>query len=180
MKQRSITPMGQVGQLRQLRQKAGPIMLAALSITLLACSSSGSGSGALAPGDTPVSFSWISEDGGNSGTMSATFADGRAFNGLFLQQSSSEGAAALDPNAGDGWRRGWGELGDWGDWGPYPQSAFTTLYSGRASADLRGPAAQRLQCRFQLDDAVAGLRGGGHGECRSDDGHTVQARFPRG
>jgi hypothetical protein len=75
----------------------------------------------------------------------------------------------------NGWRRGWN---DWGYWGTLPESAFATHYSGKVIANLQGPGAQRLPCRFLLNAPAAGMGGGGQGECQFTGGRTVDAIFP--
>lgn len=73
-------------------------------------------------------------------------------------------------------RRGWG---DWRCFGAYPDTAFSTACSGKVVANLTGPFGQSMRCRFHLNDPVAGLKGGGQGECQFDGGRTVDAVFPR-
>ena len=148
---------------------------AGVALTLLACTTIGSGSGSLSPGNTPVAFAWTSKDGGNTGSMSATLGNGAPFNGPFLQVTSTVRTDAFEP-MWRGWRRGWG---DWGYWGSYPYSEFATRYSGKVVANLNGPDSQQLRCRFHLNDAPAGMAGGGQGECQVTGGRTVDAVFPR-
>ncbi len=150
-------------------------MVFALALSLLACTSMGVGSGSLLTDNTPVSFSWTSTDGGNTGTLSAMVNSGAAFSGPFLQMTSTVRTEALDP-IWRGWHRGWG---DWAHGGIGPMNAFATIYSGQVIANLQGPAEQRLRCRFHLNDPAAGMSGGGQGECQFNDGRTVQAVFPR-
>jgi hypothetical protein len=141
------------------------------AIVLMACTATGTGSGTIDPGNAPVSFSWQSDDGGSTGTMSARLPDGRTFTGPFLQVKATARLDDLDP-FWRGWRRTWD---DW-PWGP-PGPDFITVYSGRVIANLQGPDGQRLRCRFLLKDPSSGMRGGGQGQCRSTDGRTVDAVF---
>jgi hypothetical protein len=157
------------------RRPAGMAAVAGAALTMLACTTMGSGSGSLSPGNTPVAFTWTSKDGGNTGTMSATLGKGAPFNGPFLQVTSTARNDAYEP-MWRGWRRGWS---DWGYWGPFPDGAFSTLYSGKVVANLQGPDTQQLRCRFHLNEPVAGMSGGGQGECQFNGGRTVEAVFPR-
>jgi len=157
-------------------------MLSAAALTLLACTSMGTGSGTIEPGDRPMTFSWRSTDGGISGTMSAAIgviptgdANADAFSGPFLQVTSSVRTDSFEP-MWHGWQRGWN---DWGYWGTYPESSFSTHYSGKVIANLTGPTGQLLRCRFHLNSPVAGMGGGGQGECQFNGGRTVTAVFPR-
>jgi hypothetical protein len=158
-----------------IRRTGAPTAVLAAAMGLLACTSMGSGTGTLRPDDTQVTFSWTSKDGGNSGTMSATMRSGAAFSGPFLQMTSAVRTDTLQP-LWSGWRRGWS---DWEFWSPYPETAFSTRYSGKVVANLSGPDAQQLRCRFHLNDPVAGMGGGGQGECQFTGGRTVDAVFER-
>lgn len=155
------------------RRAAVLATFATLAVSMLACTSMGVGSGSLSPDNTPVTFNWISKDGGNTGTMSAGLDNGVAFSGPFLQVTSTVRVDPLEP-LWHGWRRGWADWG-YGD----PASAFSTDYSGKVIANLQGPDDQRLRCRFRLNDPVGGMGSGGQGECQFNGGRTVQAVFPR-
>lgn len=141
---------------------------------ITACTTTGSGTGSVEPGEAPVSFAWTSKDGGTSGTLSATVG-GSAFSGPFLQMTSTTRTDSYEP-LWIGWHRGWN---DWDYWGTYPDSAFSTRYSGKVVANLVGPQANRLRCRFHLNNPTAGMSGGGQGECQLSGGRTVDAVFPR-
>jgi hypothetical protein len=154
---------------------AGIAAVAGAALTMLACTTMGTGTGSLSPSNTPVTFAWRSKDGGITGTMSATMADGAAFSGPFLQVTSTVRSDAFEPMWA-GWRRGWS---DWGYWGALPESEFATRYSGKVIANLKGPDMQQLRCRFHLNDPAAGMGGGGQGECQFGGGRTVEATFPR-
>ena len=78
-----------------------------------------------------------------------------------------------------GWPPGWSDSYDWGEYGAYPVSELSTSYSGKVVANLLGPGAQRLRCRFDLEEPATGMRGGGQGECQFTGGRTVSALFPR-
>jgi hypothetical protein len=150
--------------------------VAGAALTLLACTTMGTGTGSLSPGNTPVAFNWSSKDGGITGTMSATMGGGAAFSGPFLQVTSNVRSDAFEPMWA-GWQRGWS---DWGYFGAaYPESQFLTRYSGKVIANLKGPDTQQLRCRFQLNDPAGGMGGGGQGECQFGGGRTVDATFAR-
>jgi hypothetical protein len=143
-----------------------------MGLFLGACTTLGTGSGSTSPGDQPVSFAWTSKDGGVTGTMSATLADGGAFTGPYLELTSISPNADLSPM----WA-GWGSLG-WGDW-QWGLDPVTTNYSGKVVANLQGPNAQRMRCRFDLNDPISGMGGGGQGKCQVAGGPTVDAVFAR-
>jgi hypothetical protein len=140
--------------------------------TLLACTTMGTGTGSLSPGNQPATFAWTSKDGGITGTMSATVAGNGPFQGPFLQITSNVRSDTLAP-MWVGWNAGWG---DW-DWdGPFGDT-FSTNYSGKVVANLAGTNGQHLRCRFQLNDPIAGMGGGGQGDCQFTGGRTVSALF---
>jgi hypothetical protein len=155
------------------RRAAGRGVGVAIAASLPACMSMsvGTGSGSLSPGDTPACVDWAGHNGGNTGTMSVTFGGGAVFSGSFAQLTSVA-RTDLPESVGSEWRH------SWSDSGPYPTSAFARVYSGRVIADLEGPDAQQLRGRFSLNDPVAGMRGGGQGECHLSSGRKVQAMFP--
>jgi hypothetical protein len=158
-----------------MRRAGGFAALAGAALALGACTSMGVGSGSLKPDNTPVAFSWTSKDGGTTGTMTATAGTAGVFSGPFVQVTSSVRTEVLEP-MWRGWRRGWD---DWRYFGPYPATAFSTIYSGKVIANLAGPDAQPLRCRFHLNDPAAGMKSGGQGECQFNGGRTVDAVFPR-
>jgi hypothetical protein len=150
-------------------------------LSMLGCTTVGTGRGMIAGDDVPVAFAWTSQDAGISGIMSATIEASRqssvvggTFSGPFLQVTSDVRTDSFEP-MWNGWRRGWN---DWGYWGTLPESAFATHYSGKVIANLQGPGAQRLRCRFLLNAPAAGMGGGGQGECQFTGGRTVDAIFP--
>jgi hypothetical protein len=145
--------------------------------TLLACTTMGTGTGALSPGNRPVTFDWTSKDGGITGTMSATVAGNGPFLGPFLQVTSSVRSDSVAP-MWDGWGPDWGDWGAWGWDGPVGDTVSTN-YSGKVVANLTGPNGQQLRCRFQLNDPIAGMGGGGLGDCQFTGGRTVSAVFAR-
>src|SRR3979409_1113268 len=83
------------------------------ALALAACTVAGTGSGTVAPDNTPVSFTWQSKDGGTTGRMAARLADGRTYTGPFAQVTSTARIDDFSP-FWVGWRPGWT---DWA-WGP--------------------------------------------------------------
>lgn len=155
--------------------------VAALSLVLAACTSTGTGGGRLTgegAQEAPVAFSWISTDGGMSGTMTASGPD-MAFSGRFFQITRQTRGEVLNP-LWMHWNSGWS---DWPYWGPasaqpYPATQFITYYSGKVVATLESAGDQRMRCRFHLVAPARGMSGGGEGECQLNGGRTVQAVFP--
>ena len=105
--------------------------------------------------------------------MSATVGSA-AFSGPFLQMTSTVRSDTLEP-MWTGWSRGWS---DWG-WGAFPDTEFSTRYSGKVIANLKGPGSQQLRCQFRLNDPAGGMGGGGQGECQASGGRSVDAVFAR-
>jgi hypothetical protein len=153
-------------------------MMLCAGISLSACTSMGTGSGSVAPGGAPVNFSWKSTDGGTTGTMSATLADGKTYSGSYLQITQQVRMNGYD------WDRGWSEWGGgWNDrdgWEPFPVDEFATEYSDRVIATLQDANGQRMRCSFYLNTPFDGITGGGQGKCQLKNGRSVDAVFPRG
>jgi len=122
------------------------------AVALSACTTMGTGTGSISPGNAPVEFSWDSTDGGSSGMMSATLADGKRFTGTYLQLSR-----------------------DAMSWGPFPD--FGVEYSSRVMADLQALDGQDMRCQFHLNHPVEGMAGGGQGNCELKGGRSVDAVF---
>jgi hypothetical protein len=151
------------------------IAAALAAASLAACTTIGVGNGELRPGNTPVEFDWSSKDGSMSGAMSARLGTGASYTGTFVQIIQQEGLAP-QPMWND-WP------GIWDGWGTeisYPPSSVTTQYSGSVEASLATADGQRMQCHFILNAPVAGMHGGGQGDCRLGDGRTIAAAFHHG
>jgi hypothetical protein len=150
----------------------GASLSAALCLVaaLGACTTLGTGFGTLASNSTPVSFAWKSKDGGVTGTMSATLADGTMFSGPYLENTSTTMGPDLTP-MWDGWSQ------SWDDWSA-GLNGIDTTYSGNVLANLKGPAEQRMRCHFTLNAPASGMGGGGLGQCQLPGGQTVAAAFP--
>jgi len=154
--------------------------LLGLMLSLSGCTVMGTGGGQMSgagASEQPVEFSWMSTDGGISGTLAASL-PGDTFEGRFFQITSQTRAETLDP-LWVHWRRGWH---DWSYWGPpwtppYPTTQFITHYSGKVVATLTSSTGQRMRCRFHLSAPAMGMRGGGEGQCQLSDGRQVSAVF---
>jgi hypothetical protein len=152
-------------------------------IALSACTTMGNGTGSVSPGNEAVQFSWKSTDGGVSGTMDAALKDGQTFSGPYLQVTSTTRSQAFDP-MWSGWEHGWGEFGGFGEFGglggfgSFPDTTFTTHYSGRVMANLQAADGQRMRCHFHLNHPDEGMGGGGQGQCQLKSGRSVDAVFP--
>src|SRR5258708_27949210 len=79
-----------------------------------------------------------------------------------LQVTSTTQSQAFDP-LWTGWEYGWG---GWGGFGPFPDTAFTTHYSGRVMANPQAADGQHMRCHFPLNPPSDRIGGGGHGQCQ--------------
>ena len=142
-------------------------------LALGACTTMGTGTGSLGADNKPVNFAWQSTDGGTSGTMTATLADGKTFSGPYVQATSEARSDAFAPMWA-GWNYGWP---DW-TWGDMPMTSFSTVYSGRVMANLQATDGKRMRCHFQLNNPAAGMEAGGQGHCQLQGGGNIDAVFP--
>lgn len=163
---------------RTLQWRLAWSIMAGAALSLMACTTVGSGSGTARPDGTPVVFHWTSKDGGTTGNMTAKLGNGSAFSGPFVQLTNSVRVDVLEP-MWLGWRRGWNDWPYWGGRGAFPDTAFATHYSGKVVANLQGPDNQRMRCRFYLNSPQTGMSGGGQGECQLGNGTTVDAVFDK-
>lgn len=153
-------------------------MAMALSMTIAGgCSTQGTGTGTLRNGNAPaIAFAWQSSNDGVSGTMTATFADGRIFTGRYFQITRDVRIEHLGP-LWDGWNPRWH---GWRHWNPDPGPDFVKYYSGRVLANLAATGGERMRCRFQLIRPAAGMAGGGQGQCQLGSGRIIDATFSPG
>jgi hypothetical protein len=149
--------------------------LAALGLAAAACATpaSGTGAGTLTRQGSnagQVAFAWQSEDGGQTGTLAATLADGRRFEGPFLQLTHDVDRARYR-RMWAGWDYGWR---GWGrGWAVLPEIDHGTAYSGRVIANLAAPDGTRMRCKLDLAHPRDGLTGGGQGVCQVRGDGTV-------
>jgi len=154
--------------------------LCVLPLALLGCTTVGTGLGQLQETGTSeqaVAFSWTSQDGGMTGTMSAALPEA-TFQGRFFQISQQTRQDSLTP-LWSHWNHGWN---DWPYWsGPLPPTylspQFITYYSGKVVATLSTNAGQNMRCRFHLMVPSRGMTGGGEGHCQLSGGRIVRAVF---
>lgn len=145
-------------------------------VCLAGCTTTGTGAGQLSDSSgasQPVSFSWTSTDGGNSGTMSARLPD-KTYVGRFFQITQQTSVESLGPLWGY-WRRGWYDWPYWGGSG-WDMTQFITRYSGKVVATLDA-GDEHMRCRFHLVAPARGMSGGGEGECQLSQGRTISANF---
>ena len=155
------------------------IALAAGAALLLgACATTGMGGGELArkgKADAPVLFTWKSDDGGLTGTMTAAL-PGATYKGGFFQITQQTRRELIAP-LWNGWMPAWSDWPYWGPLGPYDITQFITRYSGKVVANLHTDAGQRMRCRLHLVVPARGMAGGCDGECQLQGGGTVHAKF---
>ena len=153
-------------------------ILTALAMAVLvgACANTvGTGTATSLSGDVGATFVW--EDRGHEGTMTATLSAGETYTGQFFQVTRDTRIDTLSP-LWDGWPYSrWNfPWGRWNYWGP--DVRFVTVYSGRVVANLAGPDGTHMRCRFFLRHPNTGMAGGGQGTCQLPDGRNIDATFP--
>lgn len=139
------------------------LALAAIAVTAI-------GACATQPAASSPVARWASTDGGGTGTMTLRTDGGAEYSGPFLQMNGKLKSDSLEP-MWQGWFRGWD---DWkyGDEG-YPADVYSGMYFGKVIANLKGPDAQMLRCRFRVNDRAVGIASGGDGECQFRQGRTI-------
>jgi len=152
--------------MKMLRNVGGALALASLA----ACATTGAGTGTTREDNLPVKFNW-SSDNAVSGDLTATLANGEAFDGKFFQVTSETRVDRLEPL----WT-GWRFRHDWPYWDSGPD--FVKHYSGRVVANLQGTQGEHMRCSFRLVHPSSGMAGGGAGRCQVPGGETVDATFP--
>lgn len=159
-----------------MRSKLIAVTLALVAAVATGCTTQGTGSGTLRNGAAPaIAFEWRSSDT-ISGTMTATFTDGRSFTGSYFQITSDARIDRMGP-LWDGWNPRWY---GWRHWHPDPGPDFVKYYSGRVLANLVAADGERMRCRFQLIRPASGMAAGGQGQCQLGNGRIVDATFPPG
>lgn len=150
----------------------------ALPLAFAACATTGTAVGELrqsAGKETPVAFVWKSDAiAPERGKISGTLPDGSHYSGRYFEVVKTAKADLYLP-AWAGWRPYWagwrtpwfepvGEL----DW-----NGFVEIYTGRVIANMTSDSGQHLRCRFKIAKPVAGLKGGGSGDCQLESGETI-------
>jgi hypothetical protein len=123
---------------------------------------------------TLVTFDWRGIDE-LSGALTAGFANGPLYQGLYFQIANESRVDRLHP-LGEGWT-----AADrvWRDWRAEAAGAFVERYSGRVVTNLSTASGERMRCRFRLARPSAGMAGGGEGVCQIGGGKTIDVAFPR-
>jgi len=148
-----------------------PLVVAAAGAA--GCATMGTGAGATPSGADAVTFNWKGSTAADSGTMTASLADGTTYTGQYFQITKDTTVDTLEP-LWVGWR---GRFGGWDDWGADP--SFVTQYTGRVVANLGAPGGAHMRCKFQLAEPMQGMSGGGRGQCQMPDGKTIDTTFPQ-
>ena len=169
-----------------LRHITVPLTLSILTaLAVSGCKEKGTMQAVEAPGapdSAPVLMTWSSPEGERvTGTLTAVLPSGETYEGRYIQVGADTSDDDLAPYWG-GWNDS--EWGTWPeDWGGGPESTpgqtFQTTYSNRVIANLKGDKGGKMRCRFLLTDSVAGLAGGGMGQCQTGSGDEIDARFKK-
>ncbi len=153
---------------------------AATALLMGGCESTGYGQGALwpaAPGPgaptpgapQPVGFSWRSDGpSATRGTLRVRLADGRQFEGPYIQPTTLRDVWFDEPRCG--WRGCWD-----GD-----RMAWAMHYSGRLISVLKDRKGESMQCRFELAYPQEGPAGGGIGRCTLSTGERIEGAVLNG
>jgi len=126
----------------------------------------------------PLTMSWTSGLFGGSGTMSAVMPDGERFSGKYTVVKKEMSRGRIDPAwEGDEPPDARGQIDDsmWG--AARDRGAFVSAHLNKAIATLKGNRGSTMLCRFSLDAAEAGMRGGGAGSCQTSKGARITAKF---
>jgi hypothetical protein len=126
----------------------------------------------------PLTMSWESGLFGGSGTMAAVMPDGERFSGKYTVVKKEMSRGRIDPAwEGDEPPDARGEIDDsmWG--AARDRGAFVRRHENTAIASLKGDRGTTMLCRFSLDAAESGMRGGGAGSCQTSKGAKISAKF---
>ena len=142
------------------------------ALSLTACQTGSDNSVAPRIGGKPkVTFAWKAADE-FSGSMTATYSDGRAFTGSYVRVARDMQLSRLEP-MWEGWSTPWRF---WVYWDRPYAIAFAHYYHGRVVANLKSEDGERLRCNFVLSRA-AELADGTRGACQFSDGRTFDAEL---
>jgi len=153
-------------------QKAAVGFMSVAVLAMCGCASTSDGLELEAAGNdrqADISIEWHGA-GGFSGTMTATVAGGRSYEGTYLQITPDARPEQLAPL----WE-GWNDSRGWRSWRQETGSAFLETYDGMVLANLGTAHGDRMRCRFQLDFPTLGMDGGGTGKCQFLGGRTIDA-----
>jgi len=156
------------------------VMIPLLALAAAGCAS-GPVTGQVAVADqppAPLTTSWKSGLFGESGTMAAVMPDGERFSGKYVVVKEGMARGRIDPAwEGDEPADARGEI-DESMWGAArDRAAFVSKHLSKAVATLKGNRGTTMLCRFSLQAAEAGMRGGGSGDCQTSKGAKISASF---
>ena len=125
----------------------------------------------------PLTMSWESGLFGESGTMAAVMPDGERFSGKYVVVKEGMTRGRIDPAWEGDEPDARGEI-DNSMWGAArDRAAFVSKHVNKAVASLKGDRGTTMLCRFSLQAAEAGMRGGGSGDCQTSKGAKISASF---
>lgn len=156
-------------------------MIALLALGAAGCANGPVTGGVTVPGQlspVPLTMSWESGLFGGSGTMAAVMPDGERFSGKYVVVKRGMSKSRIDPAwAGDEPAAARGDIDDsmWG--AARDRVAFVSAHVNKAIATLKGDRGTTMLCRFSLQAAESGMRGGGSGACQTSKGAKISASF---
>jgi hypothetical protein len=156
------------------------LMISLVAVGIVGCAS-GPVTGRVSMADQEagsLTMSWTSGLFGGSGTMSAVMPDGERFSGKYTVVKKEMSRGRIDPAwEGDEPPDARGQIDDsmWG--AARDRGAFVSAHLNKAIATLKGNRGSTMLCRFSLDAAEAGMRGGGAGSCQTSKGARITAKF---
>ena len=127
-----------------------------------------------------VVFTWTSIDQSLSGRFQTTLPTGEAFTGEYHEITTTIPVDEVESLYGSWYAGPWGgERWNWGGAWPYYDTieGYITHYTGKVVAKLKGNRGNEMRCHFTLADRVAGIQGGGAGECQVSNGERITAKF---
>ena len=154
--------------------------LAALGLST-GCATTGLGAGEVKHADEPVAFQF-SERSPDGGRLKAVDGDGETYEGRFVQLTEQVERSRVEPIIMGGPATVSGPASAGMQMWALPVDTtvddFIKLYTGRVVAWLQGDRGHSMRCSFTLANGDQGMKSGGSGECRLDDGRVITATFP--
>lgn len=144
------------------------------------CATTGLGAGEVKHADDPVAFQYT-EPTPEGGRLKAVSHDGEKFEGRFVQLTEQVERTRVEPIVMGGSAVGPNGPASMELWAMPADSTvddFIKLYTGRVVAWLQGDQGHNMRCSFTLANGDQGMKAGGSGECRLDDGRVITAVFP--